>query len=169
MNPLQCGFIYFLPMPANYFSIPDQFRRLLVRQNLSCFHRRKYVVTALILLIRPKGHPMDNQQLLEKATEALRPYETSNLIETMQHLSVNQVFSHPAVLILIVAIFFFGVVKRSKTVLLSLFSLVCIAVIIRYAMPAPGDDLSVSSLLPFIGGGLVIGCVIIYFSLIKTD
>ncbi|MFZ2950832.1 MAG: hypothetical protein WA003_15260 [Desulfuromonadaceae bacterium] len=112
---------------------------------------------------------MDNQQLVEKATEALRPYETSNLIETMQHLSVNQVFSNPAVLILIVAIFFFGVVKRSKTVLLSLFSLFCIAVIIRYAMPAPGDDLSVSSLLPFIGGGLVVGCVVIYFSLIKTD
>lgn len=112
---------------------------------------------------------MDKQQLVEKTTEALRPYETSNLIETMQHLSVKQVFSHPAVLILIVAIFFFGVVKRSKTVLLSLFSLICIAVIIRYAMPAPGDDLSVSSLLPFIGGGLVIGCVIIYFSLIKTD
>lgn len=112
---------------------------------------------------------MDKQQLVEKTTEALRPYETSNLIETMQHLSVKQVFSHPAVLILIVAIFFFGVVKRSKTVLLSLFSLICIAVIISYAMPAPGDDLSVSSLLPFIGGGLVIGCVIIYFSLIKTD
>lgn len=112
---------------------------------------------------------MDKQQLIEKTTEALRPYETSNLIETMQHLTVNQVFSNPAVLILIVAIFFFGVVKRSKTVLLSLFSLICIAIIIRYAMPAPGDDLSVSSLLPFIGGGLVIGCVIIYFSLIKTD
>lgn len=112
---------------------------------------------------------MDKQQLIEKTTEALRPYETSNLIETMQHLTVNQVFSNPAVLILIVAIFFFGVVKRSKTVLLSLFSLICIAILIRYAMPAPGDDLSVSSLLPFIGGGLVIGCVIIYFSLIKTD
>lgn len=112
---------------------------------------------------------MDKQQLIEKTTEALRPYETSNLIETMQHLTVNQVFSNPAVLILIAAIFFFGVVKRSKTVLLSLFSLICIAIIIRYAMPAPGDDLSVSSLLPFIGGGLVIGCVIIYFSLIKTD
>ena len=112
---------------------------------------------------------MDKQQLVEKTTEALRPYETSNLIETMQHLTVNQVFSNPAVLILIVPIFFFGVVKRSKTVLLSLFSLICIAIIIRYAMPAPGDDLSVTSLLPFIGGGLVIGCVIIYFSLIKTD
>ena len=112
---------------------------------------------------------MDKQQLVEKTTEALRPYETSNLIETMQHLTVNQVFSNPAVLILIVAIFFFGVVKHSKTVLLSLFSLICIAIIIRYAMPAPGDDLSVTSLLPFISGGLVIGCVIIYFSLIKTD
>ena len=112
---------------------------------------------------------MDKQQLVEKATETLRPFETSNLIETMQHLSVKQVFSHPAVLIMIVAIFFFGVVKRSKTALLSLFSLICIAVIMRYAVPAPGDDLSMSSMLPFIGGGLVIGCVVIYFSLIKSD
>jgi len=112
---------------------------------------------------------MDKQQLVEKATETFRPFETSNLIETMKHLSVNQVFSNPAVLILIIAIFFFGVFKRSKTVLLSLFSLICIAVIMRYAMPAPGDDLSMSSMLPFVGGGLLVGGVIIYFSLIKTD
>ena len=112
---------------------------------------------------------MDKQHLVEKATETLRPFETSNLIETMQHLSVKQVFSHPAVLILIIAIFFYGFVKRSKTVLLSLFSLICIAVIMRYAMPASGDDLSISSMAPFIGGGLVIGCVVIYFSLIKSD
>jgi hypothetical protein len=91
------------------------------------------------------------------------------LIDTVQHLNVNQVFSNPVVLILIIAIFFFGVVKRSKTVLLSLFALFCIAVIIRYAMPAQGDDLSFQSLMPFIGGGLLVGCVVIYFSLIKTD
>ena len=112
---------------------------------------------------------MDNQKLVEKATETLRPFETSNMIETFQHLSIKQVFSNPVVLIMIVAIFFFGVIKRSKLVLLSLFSLLCIAVIIRYAMPAPGDDLSVSATLPFIGGGLLIGGVVIYFSLIKTD
>ena len=112
---------------------------------------------------------MDKQKLIEKTAETLRPFETSNLIETMQHLNVKQVFSHPAVLILILFIFFFGVVKRSKAVLLSLFSLICIAVIMRYAIPAPGDDLSMSSMLPFVGGGLVIGCVIIYFSLIKSD
>ena len=112
---------------------------------------------------------MDKQQLVEKTTETLRPFETSNLIETMQHLSVKQIFSHPAVLILLFVFFFFGVVKRSKIVLLSLFSMICIAVIMRYAMPTPGDDLSMSSMFPFIGGGLVIGAVVIYFSFIKSD
>ncbi len=112
---------------------------------------------------------MDKQKLVEKTAETLRPFETSNLIDTIQHLSIKQVFSHPAVLILIIAFFFFGVVKRSKTVLLSLFSLICITVIMRYAMPAPGDDLSMASMVPFIGGGLLIACVIIYFSLIKSD
>lgn len=112
---------------------------------------------------------MDKQQLIDKTTETLRPFETANLIETIQHLSVKQVFSHPVVLVLIIAIFFFGVVKRSKTVLLSLFSLICIAVIMRYSMPVPGDDLSMSSMFPFIGGGLLVGGVIIYFSLIKSD
>lgn len=112
---------------------------------------------------------MDKQQLVDKTTETLRPFETANLIDTLQHLNVKQVFSHPVVLIVLVAIFFFGVVKRSKPVLLSLFSLFCVAVIIRYAMPAPGDDLSMSSMFPFIGGGLLVGCVVIYFSLIKSD
>jgi len=112
---------------------------------------------------------MDKQQLVEKTIETLRPFETSNLIETVQHLNIKQIFSHPVVLILLIAIFFFGVIKRSKAVLLSLFSLISIAVIMRYAMPAPGDDLSISSMLPFIGGGLVIGSVVIYISLIKSD
>jgi predicted RND superfamily exporter protein len=112
---------------------------------------------------------MDKQQLVDKTTETLRPFETSNLIEAMQHLSIKQIFSHPAVIILIVTIFFYGVAKRSKAALLSLFSLICIAVIMRYAMPAPGDDLSMSSMLPFVGGGLLIGAVVIYFALIKSD
>jgi hypothetical protein len=112
---------------------------------------------------------MDKQQMVEKATETLRPFETSNLIDTMQHTNIKQIFSHPLVIILIAAIFFFGVVKRSKTVLLSLFGLICIALIMRYAMPVPGDDLSMASILPFIGAGLVVGCVVIYFTFIKTD
>jgi len=112
---------------------------------------------------------MDKEQLIEKTTETLRPFETSNLINTMQNLTLQQVFSHPAVLIMILAVFFFGVIKRSKPVLLTLFMLMGLIVILRYAMPAPGDDLSMSSMLPFIGAGLVTGGVIIYFSLIKSD
>ncbi len=112
---------------------------------------------------------MDKEQLIEKTTETLRPFETGNLINTMQNLTLQQVFSHPAVLIMILAVFFFGVIKRSKPVLLTLFMLMGLIVILRYAMPAPGDDLSMSSMLPFIGAGLVTGGVIIYFSLIKSD
>lgn len=112
---------------------------------------------------------MDKQQIIQKTTETLQPFETANLIDTMQHLTIKQIFTHPAVLIFIVLVFFFGVIKRSKTVLLMLFLLMGMVVILRYAMPQPGEDLSMESMLPFIGGGLLIGGVIIYFSFIKTD
>ncbi|MFZ4860256.1 MAG: hypothetical protein ACOYL3_28180 [Desulfuromonadaceae bacterium] len=112
---------------------------------------------------------MEKQQLLEKTAETLRPFETSNLIDSMQHLTVNQVFANPAIIFFIVVVFFFGVIRRSKTVLLSLFALLCIALIVRFAMPAQGDNLSFQSLMPFVGGGLLVGGVVIYFSLIKSD
>ena len=112
---------------------------------------------------------MEKQQLIEKTVETLRPFETSNLIDSVQHLTVNKVFTSPSILFFIVVVFFFGVIRRSKTALLSLFALFCIALIVRFAMPAPGDNLSFQSLLPFVGGGLLVGCVVIYFSLIKSD
>ena len=112
---------------------------------------------------------MDKEQLAEKLTESLRPFETANLMTTMQNLTLKQVFTNPVVLIFIALVFFYGVVKRSKTVLLSLFLLIGLIVIIRYAMPVPGEDLSLKSLVPFVFGGIVICGVIIYFSLIKSD
>jgi hypothetical protein len=112
---------------------------------------------------------MEKQEMAEKTADVLRPFETANLIDTMQHLSVQKVMSHPLVLVMLLALFFFGVFRRSKPVLLTLFSLICIALIIRFAMPTQDQELSMSSMLPFIGGGLVIGCVIIYFSFIKSE
>ncbi|BCS54894.1 hypothetical protein [Geobacter sp. SVR] len=112
---------------------------------------------------------MDKQQLVEKATEALRPFETANLLTSIQNLSLKQIFSHPAVLAAVAAVFFFGVVKKSKTVLLTLFFLLGLIVLLRFAMPVPGEELSLKSLIPFGVGGLVIGGVIIYFALIKSD
>jgi len=115
---------------------------------------------------------MDKQQLLEKTTEALRPFETANLMHTMQTLTLKQIFTNPAVLAVIALVFFFGVIKRSKTVLLSLFGLIGLIVLMRFAIPASspaGEELSLGSVVPFVVIDIVIGGVIIYFSLVKSD
>jgi hypothetical protein len=111
---------------------------------------------------------MEKQQMIEKTTEVLRPFETFNLMTTMQSLTLTQIFTNPVVLIFIVAILFFGVLKKSMPVLLSLFFLIAMIVFMRYAMPAPGQELSLTSILPFVVGGVVIGGVLIYFTMIKS-
>jgi len=111
---------------------------------------------------------MEKQQLLEKTTEVLRPFETSNLMATMQTLTLSQIFSNPVVLIIIIGVLFFGILKRSTPVLLTLFFLIAMIVFMRYAMPAPGQELSLSSIGPFIGFGVAIGGVIIYFTMVKS-
>jgi glucan phosphoethanolaminetransferase (alkaline phosphatase superfamily) len=112
---------------------------------------------------------MDKQQLMDKTAETLRPFETGNLMTTIQNLTLHQIFTHPAILICIALVFFYGVIKRSKIVLLTLFALLALIVLLRFAMPAPGEVLSLKALLPFMGGGLVIGGVIIYFTFIKSE
>jgi len=111
---------------------------------------------------------MEKQQLIDKTTEALRPFETSNLMATIQSLTLTQIFTHPLVLIIIVGALFFGILKRSKPVLLTLFFLIAMIVFMRYVMPPPGQELTLSSVLPFAGAGLAIGGVIIYFTMIKS-
>jgi hypothetical protein len=112
---------------------------------------------------------MEKQQLIEKTTEVLRPFETSNLMSTMQNLTLHQIFTHPLILISIIALLFYGVLRRSTPVLLTLFFLVAMIVFMRYAMPTPGQELTLSSIGPFIGFGVLIGGVIIYFSMIKPQ
>jgi hypothetical protein len=111
---------------------------------------------------------MDKQQLIEKTTETLRPFETANLMATMQTLTLSQIFTNPVVLIFIIAVLFFGVLKKSTPVLLTLFFLIAMIVFMRYAMPPAGQELTLSSIGPFIGFGVVIGGVIIYYTMIKS-
>jgi hypothetical protein len=111
---------------------------------------------------------MEKQQMIEKTTEALRPLETANLMDTIQNLTLTQIFTNPVVLVVVFGLFFFGVLKKSTPVLLTLFFLIAMIVFMRYVMPAPDQELTLSSILPFIGGGIVIGGVIIYFSMIKS-
>lgn len=112
---------------------------------------------------------MDKQQLIEKATETLRPFETANLVDTVQNLTLRQISTHPLILIVVAALFFLGVVKRSRPVLFLLFSLLVVIILLRYAMPAPGEDLTAMDTLPFFGGAILVGGVILYYTFIKTE
>lgn len=112
---------------------------------------------------------MEKQQILDKTAETLKPFETENLIATLQNLTLKEVFTHPVMLIGILLVLFFGVYKRSKTVLLTVFFFIALIILMRYTLPPPGEEMSLKSLVPFIGGGVVIGAIIIYFSMIKSD
>lgn len=112
---------------------------------------------------------MDKQQMLKSAEETLRPFETENLMNAIQTLTLQQIFTNPAVLATIAVVFFFGVIKRSKTVLLTLFSIIGLIVMVRFAIPAEGTEVSLSTIIPFIVCGVVIGGVVIYFAMIKSD
>jgi len=112
---------------------------------------------------------MDKQALLEKTRETLTPLETQNVVGFLKTLSVKSAMEHPLFLVLILLLFVFGIVKRSKFVLLALFAAVSIMLLVRFFAPAEGDALSASSTLPFAFGGLAIGGALIYFIFIKAE
>ncbi len=110
---------------------------------------------------------MEKQELLDTTTKALRPFETQNLMTTIQNLTLHQIVTHWSFLLITFGLIFFGIYKRSKTVLLTVFFLLALIVMVRVALPAPGEQLGLKTILPFVGFGLGIGAVIVYFSFIK--
>lgn len=110
---------------------------------------------------------MDKQELAEKTIEVLRPLETQNLMTTLQNLTLQQIFSNWIFLLATLLILFLGIYKKSKPVLLTLFFLVGLICMAKWAMPAPGEEITMRSILPFAGFGLGIGGVIVYFVFIK--
>ncbi len=112
---------------------------------------------------------MDKQDLITKAKEHLTPFETENVVKYLQNLTLKSAMENPWLIGFFLVIFFYAVIKRSKFVLLTLFSVIMIMVMIRYVFPPQGDELSISSTLPFVVGGLVIGGVLIYFNFVKSE
>lgn len=110
---------------------------------------------------------MEKQQALEKTAEVLSAFETQNLMTTIQNLTLQQIFSNWIILLTLALLLFFGVYKRSKTVLLTVFTLVALTVMVKVAIPPPGQEMTLRSVLPFVGFGLGIGGVIVYFTFIK--
>jgi hypothetical protein len=111
---------------------------------------------------------MDKQQMMDKAQTALEPLETQNIVKFVKHMSTKTFTDNPWLIVVFLVIFFYAVVKKSKFVLLFLFSFFSIMLLVRYTLPADGE-MSVQSLLPMAAGGVFIGAVIIYFAFIRTD
>lgn len=114
---------------------------------------------------------MEKEQMLQTAKEKLTPFETGNLIEFIQNLTLKSAMEHPFVIVVFLLFAVYAVVTRSKFVLLFLFASISIMLLIRYTLSPEvvGDGLSVSSTLPFIAGGLIIGGALIYLTFIKHD
>lgn len=113
---------------------------------------------------------MDKQQMLEQAQQNLAPFETSNVVKFIQHLTLKSAMENPLLLGIFLVFAFYAVVKRSKFVLLFLFAVISFMLLVRYTLPADMvGELSIGSTLPFAGGGLAIGAVLIYLTFIKGD
>ena len=110
---------------------------------------------------------MEKQEFLDKTVEALKPFETQNLMTTIQTQSLTDLFTNWVFLLASVIFVFFGIYKRSKTVLTTFFLLVGMIIIAKYTLPPPGTELTMSSLLPFVGGCLGVGCVMVYCVFIR--
>lgn len=114
---------------------------------------------------------MEKQQMLEQAKEKLTPFETGNIVDFIQHLTLKSAMEHPLFILIFLVFAFYAVVVRSKFVLLFLFSAITIMLLVRYTLSPEmvGGGLTVQSTLPFVAGGLAIGGALIYLTFIKHD
>jgi hypothetical protein len=111
---------------------------------------------------------MEKQKIIEKAQEVFSPFETENIVKFVKELTFTTVINNPKILAVLVVVFFFAVIKRSKFVLLFLFTLLSLMALVHYALPETAE-LTPGSLLPFAGGCLAVGSVLIYFIFIKVE
>ena len=111
---------------------------------------------------------MEKHEIITKAQDVLSPFETENIVKFVKELSFTTVMGNPWMLGILVVVFFFAVIKRSKFVLLFLFTLLTLMALVHYTLPG-GGELTVGTLLPFAAGCLGVGTVLIYFIFIKTE
>ncbi|MBP1752747.1 MAG: hypothetical protein H6Q57_1583 [Geobacteraceae bacterium] len=112
---------------------------------------------------------MEKRELIDKTKETLAPFQTDQIISYMRNLTLEKAMENPWLITAFLVIFFYAVIKRSKFVLLTLFSVISLMVLMRYTFPTSGDELELASTLPFVFGALLIGAVVLYFNFIKTE
>jgi hypothetical protein len=111
---------------------------------------------------------MEKEKIIVKAQEVLSPFETEQIVRFLKDLTIKTIFENPLVLGILIVVFFFAVVKRSKFVLLFLFTLLALMALVHFALPT-GNDMNAMAMIPFAFGCLGIGAVLIYFIFIKVE
>jgi hypothetical protein len=111
---------------------------------------------------------MEKEKIISRTQEVLSPFETEQIVRFVKELSMTTIFENPYVLGILIVVFFFAVIKRSKFVLLFLFTLLSLMALVRYTLPL-GVEMNAMSMLPFAFGCLGIGAVLIYFTFIKVE
>ncbi len=111
---------------------------------------------------------MEKTQIIDKTKDVLSPFETENIVKFIKGLTFSTIFGNPVVLCILLIVFFFAVVKRSKFIILFLFTCVSVAALIHYTLPESGE-MTLGTILPFAFGGVAIGAVLIYFGFIKSE
>ena len=112
---------------------------------------------------------MEKAAILKKATETLSPFETEHIMHFLRALTVRSALANPWFIGIFVVISFYAVVVRSKFVLCALFTSLALLLLVHFTMPADGDNLALSTTLPFALGALAIGGFLIYLYFIKTE
>jgi hypothetical protein len=113
---------------------------------------------------------MDKLQLYSTARKVFAPFETENIIRYTQEFSLKSAIENPLLMLLFLFILFMAVVRKSKTILLTLFATIALMFLMHYTLPAnSGGELSLGSTIPFAFGALAIGAALIYFMFIKGE
>ena len=112
---------------------------------------------------------MEKAALLKRATETLSPFETEHIMQFLRALTVKSALGNPWIVGAFLLLSFYAVVVRSKFVLVALFTAISLLLLIHFTMPTDGDNLALSTTIPFAFGGLAIGAFIIYLYFIKTE
>ncbi|HWI41774.1 MAG TPA: hypothetical protein VNX25_09835 [Verrucomicrobiae bacterium] len=112
---------------------------------------------------------MNREEMLEKARHSMTPFETENLIAFLKNLSMKTILDNPVVSGILALVLVYALLKHSKFLLLFLFTLLTLTLLVRYTLPPPGTDLTVSNSLPFAFGSMGVGAVLLYFIFIKSE
>lgn len=112
---------------------------------------------------------MQKDELLHKAQETLRPFETEHIIRFIRELNFHSFISNPLMMLVLFCALVYGLKSHSRFTLLLVFSTVSLALLIHFTFPAAGESMSTANITAFAVGCLTVAGVIIYTVFIKTE